>query len=288
MEHENEVRDTKDETTQKRLEQIEQSIKNKLQTCTYSSGIADEELYTIRKELSALKQENEVQRRKLSNVMVYQMEGKVLHKDVLNSLSKYEKQEHERSKLFSELSTSISEVYKNVTLNGKYVSDQYKKDMHKWKAEIQSFRELWENIQDLKRTEKGNIPRVAFSSHMASSLTDIVDTTIRFKFTPTLNMGGAYHDNNGTFVAPVSGTYFFFSTILSAQNKVIETTIRVNGRAKVLLYSGDSQHHGSGSNAAILDLDAGDEVYMTIYFMLDNYVHTIWSTFSGFLLYMRQ
>ena len=72
-----------------------------------------------------------------------------------------------------------------------------------------------------------------------------------------------------------------------AGNKYIETTLAVNGEAKLWFYAGGAKSfHGSVSNVLVVDLQKGDKVKMIKngFGTKPFCIHHTWSTFSGFLL----
>ncbi|XP_060579577.1 complement C1q tumor necrosis factor-related protein 3-like [Ruditapes philippinarum] len=129
--------------------------------------------------------------------------------------------------------------------------------------------------------------RVAFYARVSPSITKIAaEDTIVFSLVET-NSGEAYNPSTGEFKVPFAGTYVFFSNILSGSGKFIETCLKVNGKIRMLMYSG-GKYWGSGSNMAVLELKAGDIVNIAKkgpWGTPPLYIHHLWSTFSGFLLY---
>nr|KAI8762828.1 EMILIN-2-like [Biomphalaria glabrata] len=98
------------------------------------------------------------------------------------------------------------------------------------------------------------------------------------------NNGNAYDADSGKFTAPVSGTYILHATILSGYNTKVETAIIVNDKEVARIYSGAHDAHGSGSNAAVVDLRTGDSVWVRLLYQGGNHVHGYYSTFSGALI----
>jgi hypothetical protein len=131
-----------------------------------------------------------------------------------------------------------------------------------------------------------NEQQVAFYASVSPSITEIQPwETVVFSQVVT-NEGGAYNSSTGEFIAPVNGTYAFYSNILSDWGKYIETCLKVNGEIRMYMYSG-SQYRGSGSNMALLKLKVGDIVNIVKHGtggLTPFYIHRRWSTFSGFLL----
>ena len=133
----------------------------------------------------------------------------------------------------------------------------------------------------------GNDAVVAFSARVSPSYQDIAPgAVIKFRQVET-NVGHAYDASTGEFVAPRKGFYVFYSNILTKTGSVLETTLRVNGKQKLWLYSAGTGDYGSSGNMVIVHLHRGDVVKMYKfgpYGKRPFYIHHIWSTFSGFLL----
>ncbi|KAI8790598.1 Complement C1q-like protein 2, partial [Biomphalaria glabrata] len=64
----------------------------------------------------------------------------------------------------------------------------------------------------------------------------------------------------------------------------VETAIIVNDKEVARIYSGAHDAHGSGSNAAVVDLRTGDSVWVRLLYQGGNHVHGYYSTFSGALI----
>ena len=95
----------------------------------------------------------------------------------------------------------------------------------------------------------------------------------------------------GTFIAPVPGTYQFFTTIMSENNNdYIETEIVKNGSQLVEMYSGGSTGYDSSSNMVNVYLQKGDHVWVRVHGAYSNTfkIHGGFSTFSGYLLRMDE
>lgn len=98
------------------------------------------------------------------------------------------------------------------------------------------------------------------------------------------NNGEAYSVDTGKFTAPLPGTYYFFSTILSGYNTKVESAIIVNDKEVARMYSGAHDAHGSGSNAVVVNLRSGDAVWVRLLYQGGTHVHGYYSAFTGFIL----
>lgn len=91
----------------------------------------------------------------------------------------------------------------------------------------------------------------------------------------------------GIFTAPVNGLYYFSFSTYGYNSHVMGAALMKNGIRQISTYDSPSADGSdSSSNAAVLQLAAGDEVYMELWDdgrVFDNLNgHT---TFSGFLVF---
>eukprot|EP00058_Branchiostoma_floridae_P009986 XP_002595474.1 hypothetical protein BRAFLDRAFT_69140 [Branchiostoma floridae] len=116
------------------------------------------------------------------------------------------------------------------------------------------------------------------SSHMALTYDVILS-----------NVGGAYNQETGKFVAKIGGVYFLTFTGMTPRSRSnYFVRLMKNGANIIGLYEGNGgiPHHQSSSNSAILQLQPGDEVWVEL-----RSGHSLFSdsqrylTFSGFLVH---
>ncbi|VDI44093.1 Hypothetical predicted protein [Mytilus galloprovincialis] len=131
---------------------------------------------------------------------------------------------------------------------------------------------------------------VAFSASLINHQENLsVYQKIRFDYVIT-NVGSGYNPVTGVFKATVTGLYFFTVVIMSHATEDIETQIVKNGIQIVNTYSGDSTTWNQGSQSVVLQLTAGDNVYIQIQNnkgVNDGNIRIFgqsWSSFSGFLI----
>lgn len=102
--------------------------------------------------------------------------------------------------------------------------------------------------------------------------------------------GTGYNPSTGIFTAPTSGTYVFYISVQSANQKYIWLDIVLNGSSKVRAtaeYNGGISvtFHQTGTNLVILHLQTGDRVWVKRYGGSGYYSQYIpITTFSGFKL----
>ncbi|KAH3741722.1 hypothetical protein DPMN_048447 [Dreissena polymorpha] len=106
--------------------------------------------------------------------------------------------------------------------------------------------------------------------------------------TVSTNVGGAYHNNHGLFIAPVPGLNMFSASVLSDYDphKHIETSLVVNGMTKARTHSYSAEHmRDQGSATMVVELNAGDEVWVKLEYPNDDSLFgNSWTSFTGALI----
>ncbi|XP_005952871.1 complement C1q-like protein 3 [Haplochromis burtoni] len=100
-----------------------------------------------------------------------------------------------------------------------------------------------------------------------------------------VNIGNAYSPVTGIFTAPVSGVYFF--TIFSHSGGERKTWLLLYKNNEVILHIHDHQSTDTadnGGNAAFLQMQQGDTVYVRLKEGTHVYKARTVTTFSGFLV----
>jgi hypothetical protein len=124
--------------------------------------------------------------------------------------------------------------------------------------------------------------KVGFTAKLSKHMLNLGNNQAILFDTIVTNIGHHYSANTGVFTAPVNATYYFFASIMSHTNEVLETEIVKNGVRKVLMYSYDNVHE-QGTNSVVLQLNIGDEVWVRHTSTVGTKVYgNGWSTFSGF------
>ncbi|XP_060590408.1 C1q-related factor-like [Ruditapes philippinarum] len=102
------------------------------------------------------------------------------------------------------------------------------------------------------------------------------------------NLGNGYNKHFGVFVAPVTGTYVFSTTLVSYNFASTHAQFLVNGTAISNMYV-SSGNSGTGddttSQTIVLQLQQGDDVAIQNLDSDKGFLGASYSTFSGFLLY---
>uniref|UniRef100_A0A3B5BIB9 Complement C1q tumor necrosis factor-related protein 3-like n=1 Tax=Stegastes partitus TaxID=144197 RepID=A0A3B5BIB9_9TELE len=143
---------------------------------------------------------------------------------------------------------------------------------------------------EIGQLKKSTAPQIAFSASLANSGEiyngPSTDKTLVFKRVFS-NIGSGYDANSGVFTAPVNGFYYFSFSTYGYNTHTMGAILIKNDVRQISTYdSPTSDGSDSSSNAAVLQLAAGDNVHMELWDdgrVYDNLNgHT---TFSGFLLF---
>ncbi|XP_045159779.2 uncharacterized protein LOC123525100 [Mercenaria mercenaria] len=134
--------------------------------------------------------------------------------------------------------------------------------------------------------ESLKLQQIAFSARLASHIENLDPWQTAVFNQVITNTGNAYSGQTGIFTSPVPGVYVFYTHIL-ASDRNLEMCLQRNGRNVLWLYV-NGKGHGGDSNMIVLHLNKGDEIKVVKhgpYGSRPFYVHHVWSTFSGYILY---
>ncbi|XP_063431069.1 heavy metal-binding protein HIP-like [Mytilus trossulus] len=101
---------------------------------------------------------------------------------------------------------------------------------------------------------------VAFLAELTKSVTS--QNQIILFDSVKLNLGNAYFNVHGNFIAPVSGLYQFSVTACAATNHYIVLELIVNARVVGKVLTGDTGYNECSSNSFLVQLSTGDDVYV--------------------------
>ncbi|XP_061568045.1 complement C1q-like protein 3 [Cololabis saira] len=147
--------------------------------------------------------------------------------------------------------------------------------------------------QVLELQSLGGTPQVAFSATLrdtGSGDTGPFTTAIPLQYKKVFsNAGNSYNPSTGIFTAMVDGMYFFrfsmFNNLRSTPNSVV--CLKKNSELLTSVWdTSGSDGNDMGSNAAVVPLNVGDQVYVELQanrIIYDDGMH--YNSFTGFLLF---
>ncbi|XP_030198025.1 complement C1q-like protein 2 [Gadus morhua] len=149
--------------------------------------------------------------------------------------------------------------------------------------------EQGQELKTMRASMPSAAPRVAFSAALGDSVGPFDhDTTLKYQRILS-NMGSGYNPATGSFTATVRGVYYFSYTMYNNNSGQPSSVVSMMMNSQRMVSTWDTEgddSHDSATNAAVVQLEAGDSVYILLYAnrMLydDGYYY---NTFSGFLLF---
>lgn len=158
-------------------------------------------------------------------------------------------------------------------------------EVHSFSSKLNSLKNSVGTVRDGRHASpQRQAYNIAFSARVGYNRPYLRETEIVVFDELVINNGDVYDPYSGKFTSPVPGVYHFQTSILSGFNTTIETMIVLNGKEVTRVFSGGFNNRGSGSNSVVLNMVPGDEVWVSVFFGNGDYVHGLWSTFSGFLV----
>ncbi|XP_042866964.1 complement C1q-like protein 3 [Penaeus japonicus] len=115
----------------------------------------------------------------------------------------------------------------------------------------------------------------------------VLQAPARVKFQDTLtNLSGAWNEDEGVFVAPRGGAYFFTFNGIGSKDSDFTLALMKNDEYQVTAYGGPPKYEWAG-NSALLVLEPGDKVHLQLQAgtMYDHPGREAYTTFTGFLMY---
>ncbi|XP_034766810.2 complement C1q-like protein 3 [Acipenser ruthenus] len=155
------------------------------------------------------------------------------------------------------------------------------------------YRELGslKNRVDQLEKERDALPKIAFSAALVESGSWIIgpfntDTNLVYKKVFT-NIGNCYNPSTGIFTVMVKGVYYFrFSAYNDGTPNTNAAMFKNSERIVSIWDTVGEDNEDSASNGAVLELQVGDSVYISLHaqrVVYDDINH--YNTFSGFLLF---
>ncbi|BFZ06313.1 hypothetical protein BsWGS_09352 [Bradybaena similaris] len=99
------------------------------------------------------------------------------------------------------------------------------------------------------------------------------------------NVGNAFNPDTGRFTAPFNGTFLFSLTIAAQGRQRAAVELVLNRKMIATIWAESIPYWASASNTAILNMEAGDQVWLVLLSRAP-YLHGyMYTTFSGHCLY---
>ncbi|XP_059211575.1 complement C1q-like protein 4 [Centropristis striata] len=205
-----------------------------------------------------------------------------LIKDLEDKLTHVEKQLDDVEDMEAKLNATVDELKRQ-----KAEVDGLQKENNALKKRLNATEE---EIDKLKQNSDKGAPQIAFSTSLANFgeiyKGPCTDKALIYKRVFS-NTGNGYDQNTGIFTAPLNGLYFFSFTTYGYNTHFMGAILMKNSKRQISTYDQPSvDGSDSSSNSVILQLAAGDKVYMELWDngrVFDNLNgHT---TFSGFLVF---
>ncbi|XP_013387049.1 complement C1q tumor necrosis factor-related protein 6-like [Lingula anatina] len=136
---------------------------------------------------------------------------------------------------------------------------------------------------------KTETDKIAFAVGRSKSQNLVASTTdIKITFDKIFsNHGSNFDAANSLFRAPVDGAYMFTMTMLSNHGSAGRVYLIRNGAYETEMFGYDTVDAATGTNQVILDLKAGDEVWLKL--AKGHAIHgngaSVYFTFTGHLLF---
>ncbi|XP_071761755.1 cerebellin-1-like [Centroberyx gerrardi] len=146
-----------------------------------------------------------------------------------------------------------------------------------------------EQLKALQETMAVGKAKAAFSAALGSSAGPFEqDTPLKYQRILS-NIGSAYNPATGIFTAMVRGMYYFSYTMYNNNSGQPNSVVSLMMNSQRVVSTWDTEgndSHDSATNAAVVQLEAGDSVFVQLYanrvLYDDGYYY---NTFSGFLLF---
>ncbi|KAL4236500.1 hypothetical protein ACF0H5_004886 [Mactra antiquata] len=242
-----------------------------------------------KKRLKALEQQFATINEALAEVVRFQQTLDVasIHKQIEENAEYIDSNKASLDKIFasltSDLTNEVAETKKYIDSKVSTIHGAMTSDILNLQQKINSYQEDSVSETDLNRLLQKK--KIAFTARVTPSVTLQSGQTLVFRNIQT-NDGNAYSNTTGVFTAPTSGTYVFFVHILGG-NRALEMKMMKNEESVMLMYA-NGPGHGADSNMVILQLTKDDKVKVAKHGPWGTqpfYVHHMWTTFSGFMLY---
>ncbi|XP_026217451.1 complement C1q-like protein 2 [Anabas testudineus] len=166
-------------------------------------------------------------------------------------------------------------------------------DLKSYKSQAE---ELWkinkaqdEQLKTLTDVSTATTSKMAFSAALGVSVGPFQqDTALKYQRILT-NIGSGYNPATGIFTARVRGVYYFRYTMYNNNAGQPNSVVSLMMNSQKLVSTWDTvgnDNHDSATNAAVVQLEAGDSVFVQLWASRVLYDDGLYyNTFSGFLLF---
>ncbi|XP_070710256.1 C1q-related factor-like [Pempheris klunzingeri] len=167
-------------------------------------------------------------------------------------------------------------------------------------ANLQSYKSqadaLWKKNQEqegqlktLTDTTSASVSKIAFTAALGNTVGPFEhDTPLKYQRILS-NLGSGYNPATGIFTAMTRGMYYFSYTMYNNNSGQPNSVVSLMMNSQRVVSTWDTEgndSHDSATNTAVVQLEAGDSVFVQLYanrvLYDDGYYY---NTFSGFLLF---
>ncbi|XP_074481296.1 complement C1q-like protein 2 [Sebastes fasciatus] len=161
------------------------------------------------------------------------------------------------------------------------------------KSQIEELRKINqaqdEQLKALVGVKSASASRMAFTAALGTSAGPFEhDTPLQYQRILS-NIGSGYNPATGIFTAMVRGMYYFSYTMYNNNSGQPNSVVSLMMNSQKMVSTWDTVGdvgHDSATNAAVVQLEAGDSVFVKIYANRVLYDDgNYYNTFSGFLLF---
>lgn len=165
--------------------------------------------------------------------------------------------------------------------------------LESYKSQVEELRKINqaqdEQLKQLADVTSVSMSKMAFTAALGNSIGPFEqDTPLKYQRILS-NIGGGYNPATGIFTAMVRGMYYFRYTMYNNNSGQPNSVVSLMMNSQRMVSTWDTvgdDSHDSASNAAVVQLEAGDSVFVNLYanrvLYDDGYYY---NTFSGFLLF---
>ncbi|KAH9524262.1 Caprin-2 [Bulinus truncatus] len=130
-----------------------------------------------------------------------------------------------------------------------------------------------------------DVARVAFFAGLTKNIGPFSRNTDLILDRVVTNVGEGFNVQTGRFTAPLNGTYAFAVTIAAQGRQKAAVELVLNGKMVTTIWAESFPSWASASNNVILNMEAGDQVWLVLLTRASHVHGYMYTTFSGHCLY---